>query len=358
MKRSALLTIHSVSGLFAGLFILLMSLSGAALVWHEELDRLQFPAFQSPANTPVCGIDSCYRTLHRNYPGAQISSCVLPENASQPYQFTLYDSSYFNGSRPMQVFLHRQTAALIGTRGGSKDAAQNFMSWLSAFHNSFHAGKTGEWLLGFFALVFLLSLLTGFVLFRKQIGPVLLFRRGVYRIGNLHQLIGIYALLFNLVIAFSGFWMQRYVFKKSFYAASVPYKAILTASPPASFPIDSALGAIAKVYPDFTPAVIYFAQSENGKTAVYGSRNSNSFIHSKKYADRIVLDSAGGIAKTAFVTDISPADRYDIINAQVHYGRYGGWLVKLLYTLLGLSGAALSITGFLLWLRKKKGKQY
>jgi hypothetical protein len=92
--------------------------------------------------------------------------------------------------------------------------------------------------------------------------------------------------------------------------------------------MDSALGAVGKVYPGFTPAVIYFAQSENGKTAVYGSRNSNSFIHSKKYADRVVLDSAGGIAKTAFVTDISPADRYDIINAQVHYGRYGGWLVK------------------------------
>jgi uncharacterized iron-regulated membrane protein len=232
MKRSALLTIHSVSGLFAGLFILLMSLSGAALVWHEELDRLQFPAFQSPANTPLCGIDSCYRALQRNYPGAQISSCVLPENASQPYQFTIYDSSYFNGSRSMQVFLHPQTAALLGTRGGSKDPAKNFMSWLSAFHNSFHAGKTGEWLLGFFALVFLLSLLTGFVLFRKQIGSVLLFRRGVYRMSNLHQLIGIYALLFNLVIAFSGFWMQRYVFKKSFYAASVPYTPYSKPRPP------------------------------------------------------------------------------------------------------------------------------
>jgi uncharacterized iron-regulated membrane protein len=182
---------------------------------------------------------------------------------------------------------------------------------------------------------------------------VLCFKRSLYRRKNLHQVIGIWALLFNLVIAISGFWMQRYVFKKPFYAASVPYKQVITSSPPLAFKLDAALNNIKNSYEDFTAYVLYFSQAANGKTAVYGSRASNSFIHSKKYADRIMLDSAGHIASTAFVTDISADDRYDIINAQVHYGRYGGWVVKLLYMLFGLSGAILSITGFLLWIRKK-----
>jgi uncharacterized iron-regulated membrane protein len=88
------------------------------------------------------------------------------------------------------------------------------MSWLSKFHNSFHLGKTGEWLLGFFAIVFLLSLCTGLILFRKNIIAVLTFKRSACKRNNLHQVIGVYALLFNLVIAVSGFWMQRYVFQK------------------------------------------------------------------------------------------------------------------------------------------------
>ncbi|MBV9986906.1 MAG: PepSY domain-containing protein [Chitinophagaceae bacterium] len=358
MRRSFLLTVHSVSGLFAGLFVLLMSLSGAALVWHEELDKLQFPTVRPSPTASYCGIDSCWAVLHRNFPRAQIGSCILPDHAATPYLFTVYDPSYYDGGRPMQVFLHPATAAILDTRGGSKDPGKNFMAWLSSFHNSFHAGKTGEWLLGFFALVFLLSLLTGFFLYRRQILGVLSFRRDIYSSRNLHQLVGVYALLFNLLIAFSGFWMQRYVFKKTFYTASVNYRMEPKPSPAFNFSVDSALNAVRRTYPAFTPAVIYFAQSEKSRTAVYGSRNTNAFIHSKKYADRIMLDSAGGLAKTAFVTEIPAADRYDIINAQLHYGRYGGWPVRLLYCVLGLSGAVLSITGFLLWLRKKKGKQY
>ncbi|MEO8174483.1 MAG: PepSY-associated TM helix domain-containing protein, partial [Sediminibacterium sp.] len=109
-----------------------------------------------------------------------------------------------------------------------------------------------------------------------------------------------------------------------------------------------------KQYPDFTGYVIYFAASTHSKTAVYGSRSTNSFIHSKKFADVLFLDSVGGIAKTAFVNEITPANRYDIINSQVHFGKYGGLPVKILYSLFGLSSGFLSITGFLLWLKRRK----
>jgi uncharacterized iron-regulated membrane protein len=102
--------------------------------------------------------------------------------------------------------------------------------------------------------------------------------------------------------------------------------------------------------------VIYFAPTIHRKTAVYGSQSTNSFIHSKKFADVLFLDSVGGIAKTAFVNEIKPADRYDIINSQVHFGKYGGLPVKILYSVFGLSSGFLSITGFLLWLKRRKKK--
>ena len=356
MKRSALFYIHSFAGLLSGLFILLMSISGSILVFDEELDSLQYPDINAVDNRSILPVDSCYRSLQKKYPHAQISNCHIAENIHRPFIFTVYDSSYQGGTKSMQVLMHPQTGEVLHTRGGSKDIRNNFMSWLTVFHNSFHLKKKGEWLLGFFAIVFIVSLVTGCILFRKKIVAVLSLRKQVYRKNNLHQVIGVYALLFNLLIAITGFWMQRYVFKKEFYAAEIPYIPVLKPSKPLWFGIDSSLKEAKKLHPDFTAYVIYFTPSKKGKTAVYGSRNSNSFIHSRKFADAIFIDSAGSIASTAFVTEIKPEDRYDIINAQVHYGRYGGLPVKILYSLFGLSGGLLSITGCMLWIQRKKLK--
>lgn len=354
MRKSFWFYIHSVTGLVSGIFILLMSLSGAALVFHEELDSFQFPAISQYSGKPVLSIDSCYRSIQQKYPHAQIGHAALAENTKQPFTFFLYDSSYRRGKETMQVFVHPQTAEILGFRGGSNDRSHNFMSWLTAFHNSFHLKKKGEWLLGVLSVIFLLSITSGIILYRRKILQVLAFKKVLYRSANLHQVIGVYALLFNLMIACTGFWMQRYVFTKDFYAAEIPYSPVIKPSAALFYNIDSALQAAKNKYPLFTGYIIYFAPGKKSNTAVYGSQSSNAFIHSKKYADVLFLDSTGAIAKTALVNEIVPENRRDIINAQLHYGRYGGWPVKLLYTLFGLSSGFLSITGFYLWLKRRK----
>lgn len=351
MKRNFIFYIHSVAGLLSGLFILLMSLSGAVLIFHADMDAAQQPVVK-PWPFKNITVDKGYQSIQDQFPHAQISNCVLPEESDEPYSFFIYDTSYKNAKAAMQVFLHPQTAVVLKTRGSDN----NFVSWLSRFHSSFHAGRTGEWLLGFFALVFLLSIVTGIMLFRKRIIAVLSCRKAVYKRSNLHQVIGVYALLFNLMIGVTGFWMQRYVFKKEFYA-SYDYTPVLKASPSLTFSFDSAYNEIRKKYSDFTAHVIYFAQSPAGKTNVYGSRSSNAYIHSKKFADAISLDSAGAIAKTRFINEISAGDRYDIINSQLHMGRFGGTGIKIIYFAFGLSGGLLSITGFLLWWSRRKNSQ-
>jgi uncharacterized iron-regulated membrane protein len=354
VKKRFIFYIHSTTGLLSGLFILLMSLSGAALVFQEDIDCFQQPEF-SVKDYNNLSIDSAYNNLRQRFPYAQINSCTLPLNKETPFIFSVNDSSYKKGKKTMQMFMHPQTGGYLATRGGSEDMKHNFMSWLAKFHNSFHLGKKGEWLLGFFSLVFLISIITGFILFRKNILAVLFFKRSVYKKRNLHQLIGVWALLFNLMIAVTGFWMQRYVFKKEFYA-SYDYTPVLKASPAFPFKYDSAFSQVRKTYPDFTAAVIYFAQSNSSKTAIYGSRASNAYIHSKKFADVIMLDSAGGIAKTRMIDENSASDRYDIINSQLHMGKFGGLGIKIIYFVFGLSGALLSITGFLLWWRQRRIK--
>lgn len=352
MKKRFIFHIHSFAGLVSGIFILLMSLSGAALVFHEDIDKLQLPKF-SVKDYNNLTVDSAYNNLRQRFPYAQVSSCKILENKETVFIFSVYDPSYKDGKESSEIFIHPQTGGYLGIRGGSDDMKHNFMSWLSKFHNSFHLGKTGEWLLGFLALVFLLSILTGLILFRKNIPAVLLFRKGVYRKNNLHQIIGVYALLFNLMIAVTGFWMQRYVFKKEFYAAS-NYTPVLKASQSLPYNFDAAYKEIKRKHSNFTAHVIYFPQRSSGSTYVYGSRDSKGYLHSERFADEIVLDSAGRISSTRLFEENSTSDRYDIINSQLHMGKFGGTGIKIIYFVFGLTGALMSITGFLLWWRRRK----
>lgn len=354
MKKGGLFYIHSLAGLFSGLFILLLSVSGVALVFHEELDGFQKPIVGiEKTNNDLLQLDSCYKIIKACYPGAQISHAELAVSNDQAFVFFIYDSSYKEGKKALQVFIHPVSGRILASRGGSEDVRHNFMGWLSAFHNSFHLNRKGEWLLGFFALVFLIGIITGIFLYRRNIASVLLFKRGVYRKGNLHQVIGTWALLFNLMIGITGSWMQRYVFKKEFYQ-SYDYTPVLKASPPFLYNFDSAYQQIREKFPAFTGHVVYFAQNKKGKTALYGSNSTNSFIHNKKQADVIFLDSAGAIANTRFINEIAADDRYDIINSQLHMGKYGGLPVKIIYGVFGFVSGLLSITGFLLWVKRRK----
>ena len=348
MKRSPLLVIHRVSGLIAGLFILLLSVSGSLLVFSDEFRMLEAPPLVLRAQAPLIGVDSCFRRVRQAFPRSAILSAELTHSPQQAYVFSIADSLNPDHWQRRTVYLHPQN----GTIQLVKAADQGWLYQLKRLHSSFFLGKKGEWWLGVCGLFFLLNLLTGLVIYRRSLVAALLLRRHLSNRKNLHQLVGVYALLFNLLIAFSGTWMQRYVFTASFYQASA-YRPAYHSSAPLFFSPDSALREMKKTYPEFTAQVIYFASRKTGSTAVYGSRSGNGFIQSKKLADAVFLDSLGGPARTAFLENLDAGTRFDITNSQLHSGQYGGWILKCIYSLLGLTGGLLSVTGFFMWKRSR-----
>lgn len=352
-QRQILYKLHSISGLLAGLFILCMSVSGSLLVFQEEWDLAKQPAVEIQPGKPFLSIDSSYQLIRKAYPWARISQCNLPDTKQTSFRFVLYDTTLSAKGQSSQLFQHPQNGSILSIRTPDSNHGRDLMNWLAELHSSLLLHRTGEWMVGVCALLFLFNLITGMFLYRKHLLAVIFFRKHAFTKKKFHQWVGVFALLFNLMIAFTGFWMQRYVFAKNFYQPFPAYHSIQTASPPLAYSFSVELQKLKDSFPDFTPHVIYFASRSGGNTAIYGSRSGNSFIHSKQLADALFLDSTGQLKKTAFVTDISRQDRFDIINAQIHFGGYGGWLLKLLYALLGMTGALLSISGFIIWWRKK-----
>ena len=352
MTRGKLFTVHSIAGFICGVFILCMSCSGTLLLFHNEVDAWQQPKIGYAPEKDKLSFDQSYAMLQQHYPQAQISHCMLPDQQHPGYSFFINDSS-LHKSKAIGIIVDPYQGTLIEPSESRHPMINSLMDWMAGFHQNFHVGKAGEWILAVFSLIFLLTILSGLWLYRNHILPVLLFRRSVFQKNNWHQIIGVYALLFNLMFGITGVWMQRYVFKAGFYASN-HYQPVRKASPGLFFSMDSALANMQKQYPKFSPAVIYFAQTNRSTTAVYGSNAFNSFIHSKQYADMILLNPAGQVDHTGFVGELDAGSRYDIINAQVHYGQYGGLPIKIIYALFGISGALLSITGFLSWRRRKQ----
>ena len=140
MKKGFVFAIHSTAGLVSGLFILLMSLSGAVLVFHDELDRLEYPPLVVRATSKIISVDSCYNNLQKRFPHAQISNCLLTKSNQQSFVFTIYDSSYKSGKEALKVFMHPQNGTVQKTQG----AKTPLTSWVNRLHSSLLLGKKGE----------------------------------------------------------------------------------------------------------------------------------------------------------------------------------------------------------------------
>ena len=344
--------LHSLAGICAGLFILLTSLSGSILVFQEELEDLGNPKITMKSGYPSIGLDSLYRVIRYKFPKAAIYSASLRTDGSRAFPWVMYDSSYREGKEPLRVYLDPQSARMIKSEGAGGDWKHNPLAWIAGFHSSFQAGKAGEVLLGVISMVLLVSSCTGLYLYRRELFSTLRFRKPPWSAGHLHPALGAYSLLFILVTAVSGGWMQRYVFDWAFLRSPAYKQRSFQPSGDLPYGAGKAISQLESRYPGFKAWVIYFPSSPGGRTAVYGSRSTNSFIHSKKYADAIFLDSAGRISGTRFVDEIPRSDLYDIINAQIHYGRYGGLFVKMLYSFFGLSVSWLSLTGVILFFKR------
>ena len=89
MKKNFIFYIHSFAGLVSGLFILLMSLSGAVLVFHDDIDSFQQPVFRVKDYNNL-EVDNAYNNLRQRFPNAQISSCRLPIKKKTPFAFSVY----------------------------------------------------------------------------------------------------------------------------------------------------------------------------------------------------------------------------------------------------------------------------
>ena len=341
--------IHQWSGLIAGIFIFIMGLSGAVLVWHEDLEALEHRSRWRVDNQAPVSIDKAYQAITRQYPNWEIR---LQRFSTDPAETLIF--SLRRPDRRLLVFAHPADGRLLAVQ----DATKTVTYWLLHLHYAFHAGLAGSLLVFCTGILFCLSLLTGLITYRKAIGKVLLFRAGFKTktkrafASSLHRFVGVWALVLNLLMVVSGLMISYGIVASGLKTAGVVPGPV--ASPPLAFSIDGALKTLRDQYPEFSPTYMRFPKTADQPLTVNGTVEEQAFYYSQFYNAATFDRASGQLTGFRRNTTAAAGAKFDSMMHAIHFVEFGNWLVKLLFCFVGLSAPLLSITGFLLWQWRKR----
>ena len=227
-------------------------------------------------------------------------------------------------------------------------------------HIKLYDSYYGRGIVGIFGLFFLLSLITGIIIYPKFLRKRKIFsiRKKVKRAfySDLHKLIGILALLFNLVIAITGAWLGIMDWidmdKPNKYKASIVNSkerdAILVPE------IEPLIESAKEYFPDMIPHFLYLSKNGESTATILGDIENYPY---ERHTQKIVIDKLS--AKPIFIYDVREQNfkhKLFYVQEALHFGDFWGLPLKLIYFLFGFTASILSITGYYIYLSRIKSK--
>lgn len=341
-----------------GVVVTLVCLSGAALVFEDEITALCRPELYrvDVAGRQPLPVDRVVGGVQRTLPaGTGIAGVSIPADPSAPWRVNLTQP------RRAWVAVNPYTGEVLG-RGGRLP----FFSFMFRLHRWLlgDAGSVGKTVVGLSTLAFAAALLTGLALWwprrRGALRHALTVpvRRGLPRFWfGLHNAGGFYACLLLLVMALTGLTWSFGWYRSAFYA-------LFGTQPPQRH---GAGGGPSARRDGAAPRPTDFAQWQtvadelrrlhpHGGTISLKDGEATVALRAlgnSRATDRYAFDPATGrMELVSRYADAPPADKLRGWIYSVHTGTWGGLVTRALYFLAALLGATLPLTGYYLWWRR------
>jgi uncharacterized iron-regulated membrane protein len=346
MFQATILRLHRWLALAATLPLLLLGLSGAILTFENELDRALNPQLWSvPVREPAGNWQDLVNLVARQYPRDRVGSLRLPAVPGRAAELSL-------GSG-LLVYCDPYDGRILGSRR----RPEILMARIHQFHTNLLVGKSGSLVMGSAAVALVLLSLSGLPLWWKTKLAWLRSRPGKKRFQfDLHNVLGIYSVLFWLTLGLTGGMM-------TFEHFAEPAVYWLTRSKPIALPslrstpqsdeppqtIDAALEAARAALPGATVSFISLPKQPKETFAAF-----MKFPEDRTPAgrSRVFLDQFSG--RVLWVTNTRDVPRGTWIwnqHRSLHTGDQFGWPTRLLMGLASLLLAVQAFTGLTLWWR-------
>lgn len=330
-------------GLILAVLILPIALSGAALVGGATLDRLLHPdrhaASGSPMLSPDLFVDRVRPVLT---PGARVAALTL---AGPGEAVVVATTAPVTGARGTDYYLDPSTGHRLAVAG--HDAGP--VAVLERLHHSLGLGSAGRVIVGALGLALMLSCLTGLYVGWPDGGGWRQVLRHRHRRGRLaagHHLLGLVSVGPLFLLALTGTWL----------AMPAPFARLAGAPPrlrsepsalarpmarPAQ-PLAVVLGRAADLHPNAVVRTILWPTERDPDWTV-------DFADARIAPVKVADDTGSATAVSAHPLDMPAAGVLDL-----HGGRGLGAVWRGVLIVTGLSSAAMTITGLILWRRTRR----
>jgi uncharacterized iron-regulated membrane protein len=155
--RRALFQVHLWTGIGLGLYVLLMSVTGSALIFRRELTRsLAREPRVAVGPGPRMSEDELKQAAQRAYPGYKLTEVIFRRNPDQAAEVRLE-----RGEKRLQRLFNPYTGADLGD---SIRMSFRFVLWLADLHDNLLLERTGRWINGAGGIFTVLLAMTGVVI--------------------------------------------------------------------------------------------------------------------------------------------------------------------------------------------------
>ncbi|MEM7106747.1 MAG: PepSY-associated TM helix domain-containing protein [Bacteroidota bacterium] len=361
--------IHNWVGLYAGVFIAVLSVTGVIALFKVEIDEAihaRYFKIEPPVETAGFhpDVNKLIDSLSNEYGKANFTGISLSLDKSRNWIFGTRraESDSLPKIDSYQLFFNPYTAQVVGAR----DAVKTFSYYIRHLHVRFFNGFLGRWWVGLGGVALIISTITGILIYghfmKGQFFGAIRNRSLKLKSADYHKLIGMTTLLFNLMIAITGAWLGLQAILRPVLQIESPGRYTRTEKPiskdqDVAYSVDfiKAFETSRTLFPDLTPNSM--APSKDGsrmiiirgdvpKTA-YQSNVNYLFLDKKSFQELARYD----------IREKSLGDKAYYAQEGLHYGDFGGIWVKVIYSFFGLTSGALSMLGFVLYLERTKSKQ-
>lgn len=362
--------LHLWLGLISGLLLIIVCLTGALSLFRPEIENMTEPwRHVQPSGAPSL---SPQQLVSRANEESRLSSpSALTTGMADEAVKVDYMAS--DGSST-SVFLNPYTGKVLHVTK-SKDGDFNFFDFLMAGHLRLWLPMAiGKPVVSYGVLLFFITLLTGIVISwprrwnRKTFRQHLLFHRPLRmpRLNwDLHNVLGYYLLLPLLAACWTGMmfgldWLSGSVYRLVSGGHSMQAYELPQSRSDSVNQKTASLDVLARQLHREEPKAVqfYYAMPRNASDVYRVSivhEPGSYYRQDNRYFDQYTLKELNGSGPWAGkYNEKSAADKMMRMNLDIHEGIVFGLFGKIIMLLACLVGASLPITGFVIYLRRKR----
>jgi uncharacterized iron-regulated membrane protein len=234
-------------------------------------------------------------------------------------------------------------------------------------HRSLCTGPGGELFLAFMALLFVLALVSGVVIYspfmkKMDFGTIRKDRSRRLKWLDLHNLLGIVTLAWTLVVGGTGLLNELSTPLFGLWQATdvkamlEPYRSKPVPTPEEWHSVQAAFDTAHQAAPGMTITSLVFPGSPYGSPRHYLLwSHGNTTLRSRLFSP-ILLDARTGALSA--VVKMPWYLRALEVSRPLHFGDYGGMPLKIIWTLFDLLTIVLLISGLYLWWKRRKSPDH